>query len=68
MYMQGFIQPPKVESTLPSPAELPPPQANPKNFDVPEVYKMTKVIEDRRENGLKINLPLKFLYLNFKIF
>ena len=34
----------------------------------PEVYKMTKVLEDRRENGLKINFPLTFSYVNFEIF
>ena len=28
---------------------------------------MTKVLEDWRENGLKISLPLRFLYVNFKV-
>ena len=27
-----------------------------------------KGLEDGRENGLKINFPLRFLYVNFKIF
>ena len=29
---------------------------------------MTKVLEDGSENGLKINFPLRFLYVHFKIF
>ena len=34
----------------------------------PELYKMTKVREDRIENGEKLNFPLRFLYVKFKIF
>ena len=34
----------------------------------PELYKMTKVREDGIENGEKVNFPLRFLYINFKIF
>ena len=30
--------------------------------------KMTRVLEARRENGLKINFHLRFLYVHFKIF
>ena len=59
-YNQGFIQPPTnprspqskiIENTHPSPAELPLPKPTPKNFGVPEVPKMIKVLEDGRENG-----------------
>ena len=34
----------------------------------PELCKMTEVREEGRENGEKVNFPLRFLYVNFKIF
>ena len=34
----------------------------------PELYKLTKVLEDGRENGYKINFALRFWYVYFKIF
>ena len=40
----------------------------PKFWYVPEVYKMTKVLEDGIENGKKSVLHLDFLYVNLKIF
>ena len=33
-----------------------------------DVYEMTKLLEDRIENGKKINFPLRFSYVNLKIF
>ena len=41
---QGFIQPPPN-------SKVPPPSQPRKFWYVPEVYKMTKVLEDGRENG-----------------
>ena len=35
---------------------------------IPELCKMTEVREEWIENGSKVNFPLKFLYVNFKIF
>ena len=34
----------------------------------PELYKKRKVLEDWIENGYKVNFPLRFLYVYFKIF
>ena len=34
----------------------------------PEVYKMTKVLEDGIENWEKVHFPLRFLYVNLNIF
>ena len=34
----------------------------------PELSKMTEVREEWIENGSKINFPLRFLFVNFKIF
>ena len=34
----------------------------------PELCKMTEVREEWREKGSKVNFPLRFLYVNFKIF
>ena len=34
----------------------------------PELYKMTEVREEGIENGYKVNFPLRFVYVNFKIF
>ena len=60
----GTPRQPKLESTPPSPEQDDPPDP-PKFWYVAEVYKMTKFLEDGRENGLKINFPLRFLYVNF---
>ena len=55
---QGFIQPPNPppnpKSSKIPPPQIPaeqPPKPTPKNLGVPEVHKMTKVLEDGRENG-----------------
>ena len=37
------------------------PHVIPKFWYIQRVYKMTIVVEDRKENGLKISFPLKFL-------
>ena len=34
----------------------------------PELYQMTEVREEGIENGENVNFPLRFLYVNFKIF
>ena len=34
----------------------------------PELYKMTKVREDGIEKGEKVNFPLRFVYVKFKVF
>ena len=34
----------------------------------PEVYKMTKVLEDGIENGENIRFPLSFYFVNLMIF
>ena len=44
---QGVVQPPKSKVPIPNPI---PPQP-PKFWNVAEVHKMTKVLEDGRENG-----------------
>ena len=48
--------------------EAPPPQTFRFGCYFPEVYKMTKVREDGIENWKKSIFPLRFLYVNFKIF
>ena len=71
--MQGFILPPtptpapQKRKFPPNPVELPPNQRE-KVCYVPEVYKMTNVLKDARENGSKINFPLRFSYLHLKVF
>ena len=53
MKLQGFIQPPtpQTESTPQARRNYPPQKK--KVWYVPEVYKMTKVVEYGRENGKK---------------
>ena len=69
LVFQRFIQPPNPpKSKVPPNPEQHHPQPTPKLWYVAEVLKMTKVLEDGRENWSKINFPLRFLYVNFKNF